>query len=132
MTASNKYPNADTSPERLAEIVEIYEDGGASAIYEFEGRFFVRDLLAMLAERNEHTTRLKKTVKEQGKQLHDQRWRRLSDEEPGLSQIIDVYCPKIPDTEIQYVTICFGVVDTDEEWEWWRPIPPLPRGGDVK
>lgn len=140
MSKENKYPNADTSPERLAEIEKFYlflkEKPNPFAAQ----NCMARDLLAMLQERqetdramidvqNEH--RLK--IKSLEQQLHDQRWRRLSEEEPGLSQIIGIFLhDRNPTDDLAFTIICFGVIDTDEAWEWWFPVMYLPETYPIK
>ncbi|HMD81347.1 MAG TPA: hypothetical protein VKE92_08580, partial [Anaerolineales bacterium] len=91
---TNKYPNADTSPERLAEIKGHLAN---CAFAEPDAHESIRDLLAMLQERQStinydrqilHATedrlcdvrqQLTEAVAHKTalvQQLHDQRWRR--------------------------------------------------------
>ena len=55
-------------------------------------------------------------------ELHEQRWRKLSEEEPALSEMILVH-----GKDRLLAVICFGVNDISEKWEYWHPISPPPK-----
>lgn len=132
MSIKNKYPNADTSPERLAEIEQKFKlPPHQSPDLPW---VMIRDLLAMLQERGPSDAELVDQIQAMHEdlnalrqQLHDQRWRRLSDEEPALAEVINIKINDRDPEELAYQTIVFGVDDV--EFDWWRPITPLPNAG---
>lgn len=109
---TNKYPNADTSPERLAEIETNHRTPGGEMAFSPKS-YEIRDLLAMLQERSQlqclSCFELKgniyckecvqkamslsddwaKELIELRQQLHDQRWRRV-DEEIPYNELIEL------------------------------------------
>ena len=113
-----KYPNVDTSPERLAKITVNVVENASTFTIPHRAWEIVRDLLAMLEEHAEEIERLGK-IKEQAKldyfaceeQLHDQRWRCFLDETP----------PPGMEVQIRSTTINGVIMD------YWRPIPSLPK-----
>ena len=127
---TQKYPNADTSPERLAEIERNFDHAN---IEEWPGNTsdYVRDLLAMLQELHElkpwwETTGEKFDELEKLKQqLHDQRWRDMAQEWPQENQRIQ-FAYRFEDREEGGEEIFNRANYLDGSGMWWRPIPPLP------
>jgi len=126
MAQETKYPNADTSPERLETIRESYETTGLQPggfIRNFSGSF-VRDLLAMLQLRDEVGEEVMRERNAFEQQLHDQRWRRSDEELPKAGRAVQVG-NKWAENHDNIVSIIWQVGD-QHNWEYWRPIPPLP------
>jgi len=116
---NSKYPNADTSPERLTELQTAYAKAVTLCSDEeiFLQGDIVRDLLAMLEEHTqaqnvsvinsaEGIQALQDELMELRQQLHDQRWRRLVD------------CEEEFDANAVQWSSCHN---------YWRPILPLPK-----
>lgn len=123
MTTENKYPNADTSSERLAEITETWAEHQKkpSHVWEFDGADITRDLLAMLQERAVWAKDYEDGIKDLRQELHELRWRKLSEEAPPKSvNLWDV--DDYPDSAKFIISR-----EDDNGVEWWRPIPPLPK-----
>lgn len=132
--STTKYPNADTSPERLAFLQEVYakRNGG---IWSLQVEQAIGDLLAMLQERDlrisaseeaaiELLTCKDVQIKLLHDQLHDQRWRRFSEEMPDKFPIQVQFDMDNPPMHI-YSLGSLPKLYIDNSW--WRPIPPLPK-----
>ena len=55
-------------------------------------------------------------------------WHKRAKKEPGLAQIVVVkLTTETREEHDRYMTICFGVCEIDEEWEWWYDLPAIPE-----
>lgn len=107
---NTKYPNADTSPERLAHIENSYvywkDDLPQRRAFPPPANYYehmLRDLLAMLEE---------------------QRWRKLSEEEPAQFQNVDMAITLLNrPTIVKIVTYQSNDYLNSKYGRYWRPIP---------
>lgn len=134
MTA-NKYPNADTSPERLAYLEDYYFYDGPSGrlpLNEFDQtHLVVRDLVAMLQERGstlqaalDALTLARSERNSAEAKLHDQRWRRFGEQMP---EVFPIQVQFNTDDPPMHIYSLGSLPQVYINGSWWRPVPPLPK-----
>lgn len=171
MERETKYPGADTSAARLNDIISSSLVRGVQTVLPQIPRvqfgpginsamLMLYDLLAMIEERDrqisadrrayqnyiDETSRRRdeEINRAEGfrQQLHDQRWRQFSEEEPPFDQLLQVqYDNDIETAEHRIrrkpsklnlqrdVAVIWEDAEGDYYYrnpKWWRPIPPLP------